>query len=135
MTLDGVVLQKYSGKHYSNSPILLNNSFLVTGNKEDNSIHIHNIATGETVYKFFHQSSEGFKCFAYQPRYNTLFATNMNGKIYLLKSLKPVQAANNKLEWYYPDHIKSQQVAVLSDIHRNLMVLETEKYVLELLHM
>ena len=87
MTLDGVVLQKFSGKldHYC-SPILLNNSFLVTAN-EDNSIHIHDIATGETVYKFFHQSCEGFNCFAHQPRSNTLIAGNMNGKVYFLKSL------------------------------------------------
>ena len=85
MTLEGVPLHTLPGRHYIHSPLLINESFLVTGNK-DKTLDIHDITTGKTLYKFYHPSSEGFDCFTYQQEHNRLIAVNRNGKVYILES-------------------------------------------------
>ena len=84
MDLSGVVLREFSGQHYFRSPALINNNkWLVTENR-DNSIHIHDFTTGETIHKLYHPSSEGFRRFVYQPEQNKLIGVNDNGTIVVL---------------------------------------------------
>ena len=84
MNMNGVVLREFSDTHNSRSPTLINNNkWLVTG-YHDHSIHIHDFTTGETLHRFYHPSSEGFRRFAYHSDQNKLIGVNENGTIFVL---------------------------------------------------
>ena len=84
MDMNGVMLRSFSGKHYANSLTLINNEkWLVTGNK-DNSINIHDVETGKTIFKFYHPSSDGFRSFAYHPDTKKLIGCTKSGKLFVL---------------------------------------------------
>ena len=84
MDMSGVVLREFSGQHNSRSPTIINNNkWLVTGNS-DKSIHIHDFTTGETIYRFYHPSSEGFRSFVSQSDQNKLIGLDYNGTIIVM---------------------------------------------------
>ena len=85
MDMNGVMLREFSGQHYKRSPTIINNNrWLVTGNVDDQAMHIHDLTTGETVHKFYHPSSGGFDNFVYQSDKNTLIGVNYNSTIFVL---------------------------------------------------
>ena len=81
------MLQSFSGTLYREHSVLLinNDSQLITGNR-DNSLQIHDTHTGEILYTFFHFSSEGFGCLAFDIKQGVLIAANKNDKVYVLKT-------------------------------------------------
>ena len=82
----GEVVQSFDGEHSLYSPTLLDNSRVVSGNYDDNSVQITDLLTGEISYKFHHHSTQGFSCFAFHTQTRTLFCGNNNGKLYVLKT-------------------------------------------------
>ena len=81
----GVELRSFSGEHYPCSLTLINNyKWFVTGNK-DNSINIHEVETGKTIYKFYHPSSDAFESsFAYHSNTKKLIGCTKSGKLFVL---------------------------------------------------
>ena len=85
MSMSGVVLRSFSGKHHPYSPTLINNDeWLVTGNK-DNSINIHDVETGEIIHMFYHPLSDGFESsFVYNPDTKKMIGCTKSGKLFVL---------------------------------------------------
>ena len=87
MNFDGEVVQTVNGEHIPRSLTLLDNSRIVSGDRDDNTVQICDITTGETLYKFRHHSVlSQFTCFAFHKLTETLFCGNENGKLYVLKT-------------------------------------------------
>lgn len=85
MKVDGSHLHTFNGKLADIRAFVLcnNSSRLITGNR-DNSIRLYDVSTGETLYTFFHPSTEGFMCFAVHG--DIVYAGNKNGKVYMFKT-------------------------------------------------
>ena len=85
MKVDGSPLHTFNGNLASSRTFTLynNNTRLITGYR-DNSIRLHDVSTGETLYTFFHPSSEWFRCFAVHG--DIVCAGNNNGKVYVFKT-------------------------------------------------
>ena len=86
MKVDGSHLRTFNGRLSGTGRAFIlydNNTRLITGS-EDNSIRVHDVSTGETLYTFFHPSSEGFTCFAVHG--DIVCAGNNNGKVYVFKT-------------------------------------------------
>ena len=84
LDMSGLILRSFSGIHYGPFITVINNNrWLVTANV-DNSLHIHDFATGETINRFYHHSSMGFDGrVVYQPYQKKLIGVS-GGNLFVL---------------------------------------------------